>query len=136
MVEMEVRYLGELRCEATHGPSRTTLVTDAPADNQGKAESFSPTELVGVALATCAMTTMGIVARRANIDLSGTTAKVVKEMITVPSRRIGKLTVEIHVPRELPEEHRRRLENAAHTCPVHKSLHPDVEAPITLRLGG
>ena len=135
MVQMQVRYLGELRCEATHGPSSSTLITDAPADNMGKAESFSPTDMVGVALGTCILTTMGIFAQRANIDMSGSTARVVKEMVTTPARRIGRLTVDVHVPHDLPQDQQKKLENAALTCPVHRSLHPDVKAPITLRFG-
>ncbi len=135
MVQMEVRYLGELRCEATHGPSGTQIVTDAPVDNMGKGESFSPTDLVGVALATCIVTTMGIVAQRSDIDMSGTTARVKKEMLTTPQRRIARLTVEVHVPHDLADEDRKRLENAAFTCPVHRSLHDDVEMPIEIRFG-
>jgi putative redox protein len=81
------------------------------------------------------LTTMGIVAQRHDIDMSGATARVTKEMVTAPQRRIGRLAVSIHMPRELPEEDRRRLENAAHTCPVHRSLHPDVEAPIEITWG-
>jgi len=135
MVEVQIAYLGELRCEATHGPSGTKLITDAPTDNMGKGQSFSPTDLVAVALGTCILTTMGIVAQRHKLDLSGTRVKVTKEMVTAPLRRIGRLPVEIHVPRELGEEDRRRLEHAAHTCPVHKSLHPDVDAPVVFKWG-
>src|SRR5258708_4156641 len=135
MVEVSIRYLGELRCEATHGPSGVKLITDAPVDNQGKGGSFSPTDLVATALGTCMLTTMGIVAQRQSIDLSGTTVRVTKEMVATPLRRIGRLAVTIHVPRELGEEDRKRLENAAHTCPVHKSLHADVDAPVTFVWG-
>ncbi len=135
MVEIRIRYLGGLRCEAIHGPSKTTLTTDAPTDNMGKGESFSPTDLVATALGTCILTTMGIVAQRCGIDLSGTTVHVTKEMVSTPHRRIGRLAVTLHVPNELSEDDRHRLENAGRSCPVHRSLHPDVEAPITFRWG-
>ncbi len=130
MVEINVAYEGQLHCQATHGPSSRALATDAPRDNMGKGESFSPTDLVATALATCMLTTMGIVAQRHNIDISGAAAKVVKEMISQPSRRVGKLTVKLDLPVRLSEEDRQRLENAALTCPVAKSLHPDVQMPV------
>ena len=135
MVEIQIVYEGQLHCSATHGPSGTVITTDAPKDNMGKGESFSPTDLVATALGTCIVTTMGIVAQRHGLDISGTKVRVEKHMVTTPIRRIGRLPVEIHVPHELSEEDRRRLENAAVTCPVHKSLHPDVEAPVTFRWG-
>lgn len=108
------------------------FTTDAPVDNQGRGEAFSPTDLVGAALGSCILTTMGILAKRNGWDISGSTAQVTKEMVTVPSRRIGRLTVEVHIPRDFPADVRQKLDAAAHTCPVHKSLHPDVEAPITI----
>jgi putative redox protein len=135
MVEIQIAYLGELRCQATHGPSGVKLVTDAPTDNMGKGESFSPTDLVATALGSCMLTIMGIVAQRNKIDLGGTRVKVTKEMSAAPVRRIGRLSVEIDVPAKVSEEDRRRLEQAAHTCPVHKSLHPEIETPIVFRWG-
>lgn len=135
MVEINIRYLGGLRCEATHGPSGNRLITDAPVDNQGKGESFSPTDLVATALGTCMLTVMGIVAERNQIDLSDTTVHVTKEMVTTPMRRIGRLTVTIHVPRELPADAQKKLEHAAHTCPVHKSLLGEIETPVVFRFG-
>ena len=131
MVEINIVYEGQLHCAATHGPSATVLTTDAPKDNMGKGESFSPTDLVATALGTCIVTTMGIVAQRHGIDISGTKVRVEKHMITTGIRRIGRLPVEIHVPHTVSEEDRQRLENAAGTCPVHKSLHPDVDAYAT-----
>src|SRR2546423_717444 len=128
MVEITTTYQGQLRCVATHGPSGNTLTTDAPKDNMGKGEAFSPTDLVATALATCVLTTMGIVAQRHNLDMSGATARVTKEMVSTPLRRIGRLALTIRIPRKLAPEDQQRLENAAHTCPVHKSLHPDVDA--------
>ena len=135
MVEIDISYKGTLRCTATHGPSGTTINTDAPKDNMGKGESFSPTDLVATALATCMVTTMGISAQRHNIDMTGTTVRVEKHMITTGIRRIGRLPVEVRVPRTVSDEDRQRLENAAHTCPVHKSLHADVDSPITITWG-
>jgi putative redox protein len=135
MVEINVLYNGQLRTTATHGPSGNSLITDAPKDNMGKGEAFSPTDLVATALATCILTTMGIVAQRSNIDMTGATARVTKEMVTSPIRRIGRLAVTVRMPKKLSDEDQKRLENAAHTCPVHKSLHPDVEAPISFSWG-
>lgn len=131
MVQINIVYKNQLRCEATHEPSGTTLITDAPKDNQGMAASFSPTDLVATALGTCILTTMEIVARRMDIALDGSTASVIKEMATQPSRKIGKLTVHITIPVKVSDEVRQKLEHAAHACPVHKSLHPDVQMPIT-----
>ncbi|HTE07104.1 MAG TPA: OsmC family protein [Planctomycetota bacterium] len=135
MVRIDIRYEGELRCTARHAPSGTTLFTDAPADNHGKAASFSPTDLLATSLGTCILTTMGIVAQRHGIDLVGASASVEKEMATSPVRRVGALTVAIHVPRDPGPEQRKLLENAAATCPVHASLHADVRHPVTFRWG-
>ena len=111
------------------------MTTDAHKDNQGRGESFSPTDLVATALGSCILTVMGIMARTNNIDIAGTTATVEKEMATGPARMIQKLTVKIHVPHQLSPEHQQKLERAAHTCPVHKSLHPDVQKPIEFTWG-
>ena len=135
MVEITIEYLGELRCQAQHGPSGTKLVSDAPTDNMGRGESFSPTDLVATALGTCMLTIMGIVAQRDGIDLSGTRVKVTKEMVAAPARRIGRLTVEFHVPAALSIPDQKKLEKAALTCPVHKSLHPEVDIPIQFHFG-
>lgn len=135
MVRITMNYEGDLHCTAVHEPSATTLATDAPRDNQGRGESFSPTDLVATALGTCILTTLGIVARNHELDLSGATATVEKEMTAVPTRRIGSLATSIHIPLSLADEHKQRLERAAHTCPVHKSLHPDIDAPITFTWG-
>jgi putative redox protein len=135
MVQIDIAYQGQLRCNAVHGPSGTTLTTDAPVDNMGRGESFSPTDLVATALGTCMLTIMGIVADRNQLDLGGSTVTVRKEMVTSPIRRIGKLSVEIRVPRSLTEDQQKKLEHAAHACPVHKSLHPDIETPVTFRWG-
>ncbi len=130
MVRITTTYEGGLRCRAVHGPSGTTLVTDAPVDNHGKGESFSPTDLVATALGACMMTIMGIVAERHSIDLRGMKVETTKVMTATPPRRIASLRTTITVP--LPADHPQRalLEQAALSCPVHGSLHPDVEAPI------
>lgn len=127
MVEISIRYLGDLRCEATHGPSGTVITTDAPVDNEGRGESFSPTDLAATSLGTCMLTIMGIAARKQGVDLTGTTVKVVKEMTPRPPRRIAKLTVVFTIPLPASHEKREMLETAARSCPVHLSLHPDVE---------
>ena len=127
MVDISITYRGDLRCEAVHGPSGAVLATDAPVDNEGRGESFSPTDLAATSLGTCMLTIMGIAARRHGIDLGATTVKVRKEMSAQPPRRIARLTVVFTIP--LPASHAKRelLENAARGCPVHLSLHPDVE---------
>ena len=135
MVEITAVYEGQLHCTATHGPSGSTLPTDAPKDNTGRGEAFSPTDLVATALGTCMLTTMAIVAQRHNIELRGARVRVTKEMVAQPTRRIGTLGVEIAVPNELGEVDRKRLENAALHCPVHRSLHPDLQIPVTFRWG-
>jgi uncharacterized OsmC-like protein len=130
MVSITMRYEGGLRCTAEHGPSRSTILTDAPVDNHGKGEAFSPTDLVGAALGTCMMTIIGIVAARHGLDVRGMTARTEKLMTTEGPRRIRSLRTVLTLP--LPTDHPQRvlLENAAHTCPVHKSLHPDIDAAI------
>jgi putative redox protein len=135
MVKINIAYKGDLHCEATHEPSGTVITTDAPKDHHGKGESFSPTDLVATALGTCILTTMDIVARRMAITLDGATAHVEKEMAAQPSRKIGKLSVHIIIPIKINDEARQKLEHAAHACPVHKSLHPDIEIPVTFSWG-
>lgn len=135
MVEIRVEYRGDLHCEATHGPSGATLVTDAPADNMGKGAAFSPTDLVATAIGTCMLTIMGIAARKHGLDLTGATAAVKKEMVTGAARRIGCLAVEIRVPRPTSAEARQILEEAAHGCPICRSLHPEVRVPVTFVWG-
>ena len=134
-VEIDILYTGELRCEATHGPSGATLCTDAPTDNGGKGASFSPTDLVATALGTCVMTILGLVAQRHDIDLKGTQVHVTKEMITEPVRRVGSLRTVVTLPPGVIHDTamRDRMESAARQCPVHKSLHPDIDAPIEFR---
>ena len=130
MVEIDIRYDGGLRCSATHVPSRAVLATDAPVDNQGRGESFSPTDLVATALGACMLTTMGIVAERHAWDLSGATVRVEKSMVADPARRIGSLAVRIRVEGAFDARARETLERTALTCPVHKSLSPAVAIPV------
>lgn len=124
-----VVYQGDKHCELTHGPSQSKISTDAPKDNHGRGELFSPTDLVGAALGSCILTVMAIVAERENIDLRGMRCTVEKEMQTSP-RRIGRLACRVEMPKGVAAPLRAKLEATAHHCPVHKSLHPDIESPI------
>ncbi len=131
MVMIQTMYQGELRCEATHMPSGTVLTTDAPKDNHGKGESFSPTDLVATALGACMLTIMGIAARTLGVAIEGARVAVEKEMAATPVRRIGALKVVITVPTPaLTDAQKRTLEKAALSCPVHQSLHPDIAIPV------
>ncbi|HEX8371926.1 MAG TPA: OsmC family protein [Chthoniobacterales bacterium] len=131
MVQINISYEGGLHCSATHGPSGNSLTTDAPVDNQGKGETFSPTDLVATALGTCMATTMDIYARRKNIDLTGMKITVKKEMSTSAPRKISKLETEIWIPISLQTDDLRTIEKVAFSCPVHQSLREEVEKPIT-----
>lgn len=123
------RYSGQLRTEATHTASGNSIVTDAPVDNHGRGETFSPTDLVSAALGSCMMTIMGIVAERSQIDLTGTTFNVTKHMLADP-RRIGQIDVQFELPATLSEKQRTILENAARTCPVALSLNPEIKQEV------
>ncbi|HEY1628340.1 MAG TPA: OsmC family protein [Tepidisphaeraceae bacterium] len=133
MVEIDLTYDGELRCTAVHGPSGTLILTDAPTDNLGKGQAFSPTDLLAASLGTCILTTMAIVADRIGVELKGAKAHVTKEMITQPTRRIGRLTVRIDLPISPTPEQRQRLEAAGAHCPVKKSLSPEVQVVTEYR---
>jgi len=135
MVQIDITYEGSLRCRATHGPSGAVIETDAPVDNQGRGESFSPTDLAATALGTCVVTVMGIVAERHDWDLSGMTASVVKSMVADPERRIARLDLVVRVPAELDQKARTALERAAHTCPVHNSLSERTEKLVSFEWG-
>jgi putative redox protein len=135
MVAIQLEYQGDLHGKAVHGPSGTELFTDAPKDNQGRGESFSPTDLTATSLGSCMLTTMGILARTLNLDMNGATAVVEKEMTTSAPRKIQRLTVKIKMPRALGEEDQLKLERAAQTCPVARSLHPDVEQVVAFAWG-
>jgi uncharacterized OsmC-like protein len=125
-VEITGRYVRPLKTELVHEPSGTRLRTAAPVDNQGDGSSFSPTDLFAASLAACMVTTMAILAERDGIDLSGLTFRVSKHMKSDP-RRLGALPVEIRMPAGISPSDRPKLERAAHTCPVKRSLGPDVE---------
>ena len=132
----EIIYKGNLRCDATHLQSGTVIETDAPVDNQGKGERFSPTDLVATALGNCMMTIMGIKARDMGLDLQGTKVGITKTMASEP-RRIGGIKALVTFPAELVTDEKQRtiLEKAAMTCPVFQSLHPDIEQDITFEWG-
>ena len=115
-------YSGGLRCRSSHQPSGSALDTDAPTDNQGKGERFSPTDLVATALSTCMLTIMGIVAERHGWALEGCTARVEKTMTSEPPRRIALLTVWVQLPEALDGQQRAMLRRAAEACPVKRSL--------------
>lgn len=133
MVRIDIDYKGGLRCRATHGPSGQTLITDAPVDNQGKGESFSPTDLAATALGACVLTIMGIYAQREGISLEGLKAKVGKIMSSDAPRRIARVELEFTMPAGLDARRRQALEECAETCPVRRSIHPQIEVPITFR---
>jgi putative redox protein len=126
-----VVYKGDLRCECTHLQSGTIIETDAPTDNRGKGQRFSPTDSLCVALATCIITTMGIKANDMDINLAGTAIDVTKHMLSDP-RRIGKIDIILKFPAELqlPEKDKTILKRVGDNCPVAKSLHPDLNVHI------
>lgn len=124
------RYEGQLRTQATHVASGTSIQTDAPVDNHGRGEAFSPTDLVGTALGTCILTTMAIVAERHNVDLVGSTVDVKKIMSQEPPRRIVQFDVDLYLPATLSESDRSLMERVAHTCPVALSLNPEIRQEV------
>ena len=130
MVTITAKSITNLSCEAIHAPSETVLVTDAPQDVGGNAASFSPTDLVGTAMMTCILTTMGLVANKLGLDLTGATGSVEKTMTDTKPRRIATLTTTLELPNIGDEAQRQRLEEAGRNCPVHHSLHPDISAEI------
>ena len=119
-------YKGNLRCEAEHLQSKSTIQTDAPTDNRGKGERFSPTDLLCVSLATCMLTTMGIKANDMNVDISESKADVTKHMAADP-RRVSKIEVSVTLPSKTGEKERLILEKSGNNCPVAKSVHPDIK---------
>jgi putative redox protein len=129
MVNVSIKYTGNLHCDATHGPSQSKIGTDAPTDNKGKGEAFSPTDLVATALGTCMSTIMGMKADELGVDLKGMTVSVQKEMSKDAPRRIVGLPSEVHIPLPANTPHREALEQAALKCPVHKSLPPEINRP-------
>lgn len=134
MSTAKVTYLGDLRTQSEHLKSGSTYLTDAPTDNNGKGEAFSPTDTVATGLANCMLTVMGIKARNLEVVLDGSTAMVTKTMASNP-RRISRIEVQLQLPSNVSDKHRTILERIANTCPVHQSLHPDIEKDITFNWG-
>ncbi len=127
MATITAEYLGDLKMSLKHHESNTVIITDAPVDNGGKGESFSPTDLCASSLATCAMTIIGLYANTHNIDVKGTKLDIVKIMSKDP-RRIAKIEVTMHMPQnDFSEHHKKGIEHCINACPVHHSLHPEVE---------
>lgn len=135
MVEIRIEYEGGLRCSAVHGPSGARLSTDAPVDNHGRGQSFSPTDLTATSLGVCMLSVMGIVAERHGWNMTGAGATVEKSMVADPVRRIARLAVRIRVPGIVDPRQREALERAAATCPVHESLSPAVEVSVVFEWG-
>lgn len=139
MVDIYIRYEGGLHCTAKHGPSSSTFATDAPVDNHGRGESFSPTDLVATALGTCMVTTMGIRGLKEGWVLDGIEVHVKKEMTKELPRKIARLPVTLDVPppiaAKLDAEARKQMEHIAHNCPVRISIHPTIDVPVTFRWG-
>lgn len=122
-------YLGDLRTEATHLQSGTKIITDAPTDNQGKGEAFSPTDLLAESLASCMLTTMAIIGRNHDINIDGTTCEVTKIMAPNP-RRVAEVVINFKFQKEYDDKDRKILEAAAYGCPVAVSLHPDLKKTV------
>ncbi len=127
----QTEYLGELRTQAKHMYSGNTIITDAPLDNKGKAEAFSPTDLLATALGSCMITIMGIAANERGFNIDGTTANIWKIMESNP-RRIGEIIIDLSFPkRNYSDKEKKIIERSAFTCPVYVSLHPDLKKTIT-----
>ena len=135
MTKIKAKYLGDLRVECVHQPSGATIITDAPVDNRGKGEAFSPTDLCATSLAACVMTIMGIYARDHGLDLTGTEIEITKRMTAEP-RRVGEIDVVFHVPaRQFSGKERTILERMSRSCPVHLTLSEDVKQNFTFLWG-
>ncbi|RDK85594.1 OsmC family protein [Marinirhabdus gelatinilytica] len=134
MSTSKVTYLGNLRTECTHLKSGNNYITDAPTDNNGKGEAFSPTDTIATGLANCMLTVMGIKAMDLGVDITASTAMVTKTMTSNP-RRISKIEIELNLPGNTSDKNRKILENTANSCPVHHSLHPDIEKVIQFNWG-
>lgn len=133
MVKVTAIYTGELHCKAEHEPSLSIIETDAPKDNQGRGEKFSPTDLVGTALATCILTTMAMVAERDGHSIKNSKITIEKEMSKEAPRRIIALHLVIELPKSIPEDYRNKIEHIAHACPVKRSIHPDIQTPTEFK---
>lgn len=126
MTKIKVVYTGDYRTASTH-PSGAQIETEAPKDNHGKGEAFSPGDLIAASLGSCVLTMIGIAGRKLGLDLKGITAEVDKEMVSVPHRMIGKLVIRVRCSQPFDSQVREKLEKAAIECPVHRSLHPDIK---------
>ncbi len=132
MATISAEYLGDLKMSIKHHESNTVIITDAPVDNGGKGESFSPTDLCATSLATCAMTIIGLYANTHSLDVKGTKLQIEKIMSKNP-RRIAKIEVTMNMPKNnFSEKDKKAMEHCIETCPVHHSLHPDVEKVFKL----
>ena len=131
MVKIEIEHTGCLHSEALHTESGTRIHTDAPSDNGGKGESFSPTDLLATALGTCMTTTMDLYAKKNGFSIDGAKAVVLKHMVSQPSRRVGRLDVVVDMPLSSSHPEREALERAALNCPVAKSLSPEIQIPVS-----
>ena len=129
MVDIKITYMGDLRTKAKHLKSGTVLNTDAPVDNMGKGESFSPTDMLATALGSCMLTIMGIKANQHEVDIKDTTVDISKEMSENP-RRISRLALKITFQNNIEPKYQKLFERAAHQCPVSKSIHPDIDESI------
>ena len=130
MPTVSCRYRGELRCEATHHGSGAVLITDAPIDNAGKGEEFSPTDLLATSVATCMLTIMGITAKSRNWSIEGSTADVEKQMTQSGPRKVEKLRVHLKLPQQLSNEQRSLLQRVADQCPVKRRLDPSIQLEL------
>ena len=130
MPTVSCRYSGELRCEATHHGSGAVLITDAPINNSGKGEEFSPTDLLATSVATCMLTIMGITAKSRNWSIEGSTAEVDKLMTQSGPRKVEKLRVQLKLPQKLSNEQRSLLQRVAEQCPVKRSLDPSIHLEL------
>ncbi|MGZ3944078.1 MAG: OsmC family protein [Mucilaginibacter sp.] len=126
MATVETTYVGDLRTENIHVQSGTKILTDAPTDNQGRGEAFSPTDLLGVALGTCMLTTIAIKTRNDGIDIVGAKCSVTKVMTSSPPRKVAELQVKLMFPKQYTEQQQKLIEEICMTCPVYLSLHPDM----------
>lgn len=132
MATAEIIYTGELRCKATHLQSGNSIITDAPTDNHGKGEAFSPTDLLATSLGVCMITVMGIEANKMNVNIDGAKINITKQMGIGP-RRVVKIIADLEIPdRGLTSEQRNILEQTGYNCPVAKSLHPDIRQDIRM----
>ncbi len=132
MATIETIYLGELRTEATHVLSGTKLLTDAPIDNQGRGESFSPTDLVAAALGSCMITIMGMAARTHGFNIEGTRLSITKIMTQEPPRKIAEIVIHLDFPLDYPDKVKKIIDFTVKNCPVALSLHPDLKQTVTV----